>query len=295
MRRNPALPIIEPVVARAQFFRPSCACRDCGSAPPGRSAHRCGPGGGSAALARPCAGGGRLHRRARRRRIVAIFSQHIGDTAASSIAMPAPCARNGSIGWAASPISVTAPCRQSATALRSIERPFEPCPRQRDQAALFRPTPRAKCAQNFGAARRPPQPVSCHSSCTMATMLMRAPISRGSARDAHRARAKDGPAARGIFPAPLRRQQRAPGGAMRNCAAARANPARAHVRPQAVGADQRDAVFVDRAAAAVRLHGDAVGVGGEILDPHAELEIDIARVARGGASAACRSPRWIVQ
>ena len=39
--------------------------------------------------------------------------RHLASTAASSIAMPAPCAANGSMAWAASPSSATAPSLHS--------------------------------------------------------------------------------------------------------------------------------------------------------------------------------------
>ena len=53
-------------------------------------------------------------------------------------------------------------------------------------------------------------------------------------------------------------------------------------RPQAVGADQRDAVLLAGVAAAQRLHGDAVAVRREIVDRGAEPERDvgIARARR---------------
>src|SRR6202161_3376027 len=38
-----------------------------------------------------------------------VSPRHLASTAASSIAMPAPCAANGSMAWAASPSKATAP------------------------------------------------------------------------------------------------------------------------------------------------------------------------------------------
>ena len=52
-------------------------------------------------------------------------------------------------------------------------------------------------------------------------------------------------------------------------------------RPHAVGADQRQAAFLDDALVAARLHRDAVDVGGEVLDVAAELERDVLRALRG--------------
>jgi hypothetical protein len=53
------------------------------------------------------------------------------------------------------------------------------------------------------------------------------------------------------------------------------------IRPDAVGADQRDAAFVHGLTAAARLHGDAVAMRDEILDLGAELKRDVLRGARG--------------
>jgi len=44
-------------------------------------------------------------------------ARHLASTAASSIAIPAPCAANGSMAWAASPGSVTAPPSRSGSAV----------------------------------------------------------------------------------------------------------------------------------------------------------------------------------
>ncbi len=55
----------------------------------------------------------------------------------------------------------------------------------------------------------------------------------------------------------------------------------AHLRPHAVGADQRDAALVDDLLAAPRQHGDAVDVGREVLDAHAERELDVLLVVGG--------------
>ena len=51
---------------------------------------------------------------------------------------------------------------------------------------------------------------------------------------------------------------------------------RAQCRPQPVGADQRDALFVARALRGARLHGDAVLVDREILHARAEPQRDVA-------------------
>ena len=50
-----------------------------------------------------------------------------------------------------------------------------------------------------------------------------------------------------------------------------------------------DALRIDRGLAAHRLHGDAVGMAGEGLDPRAEFEADVGMFARSVAiSAACK-------
>ena len=48
-----------------------------------------------------------------------VSARHVVSAAPSSIAWAAPCAMNGSIGWHASPSSVTRPCDQRSSGARS--------------------------------------------------------------------------------------------------------------------------------------------------------------------------------
>ena len=77
------------------------------------------------------------------------------------------------------------------------------------------------------------------------------------------------------------RRQRAPGGATGKARRALAADLRAQGRPDAIGADQDDAAFVDHLPALAALHGDAVVVGGIILDLGAEPQRDVALRPRG--------------
>ena len=90
----------------------------------------------------------------------------------------------------------------------------------------------------------------------------------------------------------VRRHQRAPrhpAGKARWLVVADASARR---RPQAVGCNQRDAVFLDLpASGAAHGDGDPVRVRGEVLHPQAGLERDVELRATASASAACRSPR----
>ena len=157
--------------ARAVFLRPSPHREIADQGLAGRSAHRCGP-----ACARPvgharCAAPARALIGAQRARpdhrdICASMS---ASTAASSIAMPAPCARNGSIGWAASPISVTGPLAAANGVPAVVQRPFQPAlGHARSGRARSRPRTSARSgAGSRRGRRRAYQPVSFHSSCTM--------------------------------------------------------------------------------------------------------------------------------
>ena len=230
--------------------RPSCAAPCCGRMPAGprgdSAAHCAAPRAGRA----PRGGGAGLRSAGTPAPIsFGACCRHWASTAASSIAIAAPCARNGSTGWAASPRSVTGPSPPRDR--RTVEqRPFLPALRQRKQRA------------RLGRER-------CEARQQVVALSVRAParlVPRvGDDRDD-----VDEPAALDrvmdqmrIAPEPERSDRRAelavqaigrhdgaPCGALREARRRAVAEPRAQGRPQPVGADQRDAVFVARAAAA---------------------------------------------
>ena len=186
--------------------------------------------------------------------------------------MAPPCARNGSIGWAASPSSVTGSCVARPSGRPVEQRPFLPAFRHRDQRARLRGeaarSARASSPRWPGAL----QPGSCQSSRMIATML----TSRaGLHRIVHEMR---------MAPEPERGQRRAKFLASaarparpraRRCACAKTRrpavaEARAQRRPQSVGADQRAALLVAQPLRVARLDRDAVTMDREVLHPRAE-------------------------
>ena len=214
-------------------------------------------------------------------RIVRILGKQSASTAASSIAIAAPCARNGSIGWAASPSSVTGSRPAAEWDLAVKERPFQPAVRNCDErACLFRPGPADKVAEHFRPVPAAVQPGSFHSSRTMPTMLMRRPGSPDSAPDARRGRARDERRAHEIRLAPTRpgrgRARRCDAGtsAVADCAGVRQLLTR--YRRHRSGRCRARRAPANRAC----LDGDAVDMGGEVLDAHAQLKRHIESVMR---------------
>ena len=77
------------------------------------------------------------------------------------------------------------------------------------------------------------------------------------------------------------RHQRAPGSAVAERCRTAAQYTRAQCRPDAVGADQGDALIFHHVPIAVRLHGETIGVGRKVLDAGRELDCDVLRLLRG--------------
>ena len=172
--------------------------------------------------------------------------RHLASTAASSIAMPAPCAANGSMAWAASPSSAIAPpvhsppsgSVNSANFFQSSTAPI-----------IIRAGPgqrwRGKHVPQFAgvAGRAPARPVPGSRHHRHDVDLARAGDRIG---DQMRVRAHpELDPARGIFPRQL-------GGLERSAPGDQPGKPRLHVRkqmlphrrPDAVGADQRQRQFL---------------------------------------------------
>ena len=198
-------------------------------------------------------------------------------TAASSIAIAAPWARNGSIGWAASPRSVTGPSPHGAERRQVVQRPFLPALRHREELAhRLRPVPRRVMRQQFVAlAVRAPAglgPAVVDDRDDVDELCRPSP---DSGRHARSARARAARRGREILP---RRCPREPARA-RRCAGgipAAGCPSRAR-SPDHSPSAPISAMPCSSAVAAPRRQATLrpVGVHDEILDPRAEPEHDV--------------------
>ena len=156
-------PVVNPVLPRQHALRADRPDARSRASAAGRSDDRCGPfaarcaapaARGRGAVRRSASARPRCRRCCRRR----FRSRHFASTAASSIAMPAPCAANGSMACTASPSSAIAPSFHSAALGHREQRPSPPVvdgadhhPRRR------RPASRGKRVLDFvGLARRAP-------------------------------------------------------------------------------------------------------------------------------------------
>src|SRR5439155_26402846 len=79
----------------------------------------------------------------------------------------------------------------------------------------------------------------------------------------------------------VRRYNRTPSGAVATRRRLTAIQACRNARPNAIGADHCDGLFVEDLHAALAQHADAVDVSGEILDPDTKLERDIKFASHG--------------
>ena len=194
------------------------------------------------------------------------------STAASSIAIAAPWARNGSIGWAASPSSVTGPSPQWPQRRHVVERPFLPAVRQRERSrAGAHQRHGEKCASSSSRSpARGPAGLATSASSTIATMLISAPALH---RIVHEMRVAAEPeldvAARGIPRRPWRPE---PARATRCAGQTAASRACAEPRPQAptTGRRRRSARCPARRRCAARLRHaarDAVANARRSLPP----------------------------
>ena len=143
--------------------------------------------------------------------------------------------------------------------LAVVERPFEPLIGDRDQcASLLGPGPTRKVAQDFhddvDEAAAFDRVVDQMCVLPKPQMHQRLAEFRRHGLGGH---------------------QCAPGGAVTETGRTLAMHQFADIRPNPVGADQRDAAFVQHLARAAGLHGDAFFVGDEIFDPGAELERNV--------------------
>ena len=236
----------------------------------------------------------------RRGRSSGVRARRSASTAASSIAIAAPCARNGSIGWAASPSSVTGPSPQRLQRRQVVERPLLPALRQPPATSRgrLRPAPAARSAPSTSSrVAGSLQPGSVQRVVDDGDDVdQRAAPSPDSGRDA-----RSWPSQSWTVGARNSGVDRGrPGSARaRRCAGANCGLSRWPSRGRS--ADHRPSAPISAmpcSSAARRRCRQAtltpLRVHDEVLDPRAELEArcrDWPRTA--SSSAACRSPRWI--
>ena len=249
------LPIIEPIVARAAaFLRPSPACEIADQRLRPASAHRCGPAAGGllgtrgAAPARAFVGAQRVGR------IVAILRQACRRARRRPRSPCRRLARETAASGGRHPRSASpGPRRRGTACLRSYSAHFSQRSGTRDQLARFLgPGPAREMAQDFGA-------VACARPAGLVPFVVHDgdDVDERAALDriVHEMRVEPEPEMhqrlRGIPPArhsagtSARQAVR-----WRNFGGRCRAQARAHARPQAVGADQRDAAFVEHLPAA---------------------------------------------
>src|SRR5262249_502725 len=109
-----------------------------------------------------------------------IFRQHVGYYGGVLDCHAGALARKGTIGWAASPITVTGTLAPRNGTLRSYNAHFS----QRSGVAISARAfsdhaQRAKCWRISARSPAAVHPVSFHSSCTIPTMLINLPALTG--------------------------------------------------------------------------------------------------------------------
>jgi hypothetical protein len=214
-------------------------------------------------------------RRCRRR----LSLRHFASTAASSIAIPAPCAANGSIACAASPSSAIAPLAPFAAIGHREQRPAPPFVDGADHHPRGRRPAREANAFLISLARRARSSPACSRFPAHRDDVDLARRPRSDRRPDARSVPSRAARGRGIFARQLRGVERAAPGDQ-------AGELRLHLRetmmphrgPDAVGADQRHRQFLLPRHAAALDHGQPLGVGGDVLELAAEPQLDVGIV-----------------
>ncbi len=191
--------------------------------------------------------------------------------------MAAPWARNGSIGWAASPSSVTGPSPQRRSGGRSYSAHLsQRSGSDRNSRTGSHQFHGEKCASS--SARSPSALQPC---CDQLVVDDRDDVDQLAAlhRIVDQVRVLAEPELHLVAAEfrldPIGGDQRTPGGALLEFRLDAVAEPRPQAGPQPVGADQRDAVLVGGDGGLPAGGADAVGMQDEVLDPRAEPQHDV--------------------